>query len=216
MNGELLNYFLKFATSTRLVDGIGFPRSLRTLYYTMFGVEAKIPSLETMLSLDDTSLQAIGITEQVCPILRVAVHKSLIYGSMRYTPELLVLAKRVCGYDDLLKFYEEIYMKLSKYVRNRDTKSYSSTLANISNNIGHDRPEDFYKILATLGDLLTFAKVRNWRVYGDISISTAIENDLFFVSSHFDFDDKLAQCNKRSIFDIFKKKLCVIPIPILL
>ena len=216
MNGTLLNYFLRFAISTRLDGSIKLPRPLRTLYFAMFGVEAKLPSLETLVSLDDTALQSFGITEQLCPLLQVTVHKSLVYGSMRYTTELLALTKRVCGYDDLMKFYDTIYTRLNRYVMRRDMVSYSRALLDISHSIRESEQENFFKILATLGDLSMYSKTRSLKRGSDISISMAIENDLFYVSTHFNFDDEVRRCNKRSLFGIFKKRLCVVPVPILL
>ena len=212
----MLNYFLRFATSTRLNESIELPRPLRILYFAMFGVEVKLPRLETLLSLDDATLQSIGITEQLCPLLQVTVHKSLVYGSMRYTAELLVLTKRVCGDDDLMKFYDTIYTRLNRYVMRRDTVSYSRELLDISHRIRESGQENFFKILATLGDLSMYSKTRSLKREGDISISMAIENDLFYVSTHFNFDYEVSRCNKRSLFSIFKKKLCVVPVPILL
>jgi len=155
--------------------------------------------LQKIMSLDRNELTLSGINVITYPFLLIAIHKSIIYGNMEYTDELINIARRVINYlevfnEDWLNFYEKIYNQLYDIVKNtKDKDSYSQVIKSLSQQVACNDTISKYKckVLAILGDLQRYDEIRNERESRESPLYRAIDSDLEYISRKFKYNDKL-------------------------
>ena len=155
--------------------------------------------LQKITSLNPNELFLLGINAITYPFLLIAIHKSIIYGKMEYTDELINIVKRVINntevfWEGWLYFYEKVYNELSNIVRNRkDKDSYSQVIKSLSRQVACNDTIGKYKckVIAILGDLLKYEEIRCEKVNKGLSFYHAIDSDLNYISREFKYDDKL-------------------------
>jgi hypothetical protein len=155
--------------------------------------------LQKIMSLDRDELLLLGINAVTYPFLLIAIHKSIIYGKMEYTDELINIARRVINnsevfYEDWLYFYEKVYNELSNIVKNtKDKDSYSQAIKLLSQQVACNDTISKYKckVIAILGDLQKYDEIRDEKESKESELYRTIDSDLNYISREFEYDDKL-------------------------
>jgi hypothetical protein len=152
--------------------------------------------------LNKQGLIIAGINPVFYPFIITGIHKSIIFGGMKYTDKLIVLARMALsasGYydeDEWLKFYNKVYLSLSGIADgSTNPEHYPVLLTLISDGINCNGKENVYKckVLATLGDLEKYDEIRYTGTGKAPGLLYAIDKDLEYVSKKFGFDRKLEE-----------------------
>jgi len=221
---KLSKAYSEFGSSTDCSKIEQFPGVYRLIYTLSFGgcgvPEEKIEDeLQKIESLSTSEIMLLGINTLTYPFILIGIHKSILYGRMKYTWRLIVLGRRAlltAGYsnpEEWLEFYNGLYLTLRDKT---DTESYTSMFALISDGIlfsdgikcEEEKGSYKCKVLATLGDLERYEEIRDAPVRRKSYLYYAIDKDLEFISKKFDFDEKLERYKKAlEKYDINKPGL---------
>ena len=174
-----------------------FSNIYKIIYASAFGGCGLVES-EIKIMLDANDLAHSGINSIIYPFLLIAIHKSVVYGKMRYTGMLIQLAKKVITqdrlYEEFVNFYEKIYGLLYTSVVSNDEKEYTQAITRLSREVCHGKSVVSYykcKVLATLGDLEKYDRVRKYWYREDDYLFQAIDHDLEYIAKKFGFEAKL-------------------------
>ena len=221
---KLTDAYSEFGRSTDCSKLDRFPGVYRLIYTLSFGgcgvPEEEIENeLQKIESLSTSDVMLLGIDMLTYPFILIGIHKSIIYGKMKYTGRLIALGKRAlftAGYfnpEEWLEFYNGSYLILRGIT---DTKSYTDNFALISDgilfsdgiNCEEEKGSYKCKVLAVLGDLERYGEIRDAPVRRKSYLYYAIDKDLKYVSKKFDFDKKLEKYKKAlEKYDINKPSL---------
>jgi hypothetical protein len=221
---KLTKAYSEFGSSTDCSKLEQFPGIYRLIYTLSFG-GCGVPEdemenkLENIGSLSTSEITLLGINTLAYPFILIGIHKSILYGGMKYTGRLIVLGRRALltvGYsnpEEWLEFYNGLYITLRGKT---DTESYTSMFALVSDGmlfsdgIKCEEEKGSYKckVLATLGDLERYEEIRDAPVRRKSYLYYAIDKDLEYISKKFDFDEKLEKYKKAlEKYDINKPSL---------
>lgn len=203
---ELDKAYSEFGSSTDCSKLDRFPGAYRLIYTLSFGgcgvpedeIENKLRNIE---SLTTSEIVLLGIDMLTYPFILIGIHKSMLYGGMKYTGRLIVLGRRVlfnAGYHDIeewLEFYDGLYRVLNGVI---NTEYYPIALMLFSDGIKCEGEMGNYKckVLATLGDLEKYEEIRDTGVRKRSYLYHAIDKDLEYISKKFNFDERLEKYRK--------------------
>jgi hypothetical protein len=183
------------------------------------------------MSLSPKGFELLGFDPTTYPFLLIGIHKSIIYGKMLYTNKLISIAKRILNNsgtenEGWLDFYEKIYTNLRGVINNtKDKELYAKTIVSLSEQVSCEEGiEGKYKckVLAILGDLQKYDEIRYEKVSKGLNLRNAIDSDLEYISSIFDYNEKLklfknnSTKNKNEISSLLDLEDRIIPILLLL
>jgi hypothetical protein len=210
--------YSEFGSSTDCSKVDRFPWIYRLVYSLSFGgcgvprgeLEDELRDIES-LSTSETEL--LGINVLTYPFILIGIHKSLIFGGMKYTERLVVLGRKALltagyhGVEEWLEFYNRLYLVLKGIT---DAESYTDALTLVSDGVKCEGEMGNYKckVLATLGDLERYDEIRDVGVRRKSYLYHAIDKDLKYISKKFDFDKKLEKYKKAlERYDVSKPSL---------
>ena len=179
-----------------------YPGIYQLLYVLAFGgcgidESTLATDIEKIKKLGANELLLLGINNVTYPFLLIAVHKSIIYGKMKYTDVLIQLAKKVLVgtevfSEDFLNFYEKIFNILYNTTNNKDYVVRVVQLSEEVRECTKDVISEYKcKILAILGDLDKFDKIRSKKSKSRTYLYRAIDSDLNYISKRFEYKIKL-------------------------
>lgn len=196
---DLTDAFNVFAEASSCDKIDAFPYIYRLIYAASFGGcgldESSLrEELAKIIERKPDELEILGFNAITYPFLLTAIHKSIIYGKMKYTEILIRLAKKVLflsgSYnEEFLSFYEKIF-NLFRAVS--DKSDYARLLKGLSEEIGdcNDSISAYKcKILAALGDLDAYEKTRYKGRDNSTFLYIAIDNDLRYIAKKFKYDE---------------------------
>lgn len=203
---KLTEAYSEFGRSTDCSKLDRFPGVYRLIYTLSLGgcgvPEEKIEDeLQKIESLSTSEIMLLGIDMLTYPFILIGIHKSILYGGMKYTGRLIVLGRRAlltAGYsnpEEWLEFYNGLYLVLNGVI---NTEYYPIALSLFSDGIRCEEEKGSYKckVLATLGDLERYGEIRDAPVRRKSYLYYAIDKDLEYISKKFDFDEKLERYKK--------------------
>ncbi|MCI4409702.1 MAG: hypothetical protein JHC26_11475 [Thermofilum sp.] len=182
-----------------------FPGVYRLVFASAFGgcglnKDDINQEFKRIMMFDPNEMMIAGVNPITYPFILIGVHKSIIYGNMRYTDKLIAIAKKILNdfkifHDEWLNFYENIYNKLYDIVKNKDESSYIQVVNSLSRSIVCNGKRNKYKckVLAILGDLQKYNEIRNEKTSRGHKLSSAIDSDLRYISKKFGYNDKLEE-----------------------
>ena len=178
-----------------------FPYIYQLIYAAAFGgcginESSLSEELDKLTKRKPDELEILGFNSITYPLLLIATHKSIIYGKMKYTQALIQLARKVLltslsFNEEFLSFYEIIF-NLFHTVNNES--DYAKLLKGLSKEIRDcDNTTSVYKckILAILGDLEAYEKVRYKNRSNNAFLYTAIDNDLRYIAKKYKYEDEI-------------------------
>jgi len=160
--------------------------------------------IKEIKSLSASGLYLMGVNSVTFPFIMIGIQKSIIYGGMRYTDELIKLAETVLVNNNVtdygwVDFYKELYQQLRDVAYGIISKEfYPEIIISISDRIKCEGKDGIYmcKVIATLGDLAKYKEVEFSGTERGISLYHAIDKDLDYVSRKFKFASKLDEYEK--------------------
>ena len=201
---KLSTAYMNFISAHDCTKINSFPGVYQLIFALAFGgcglnKDTLNQDLQKIMSLNSNDLFLLGINPITYPFLLIAIHKSIIYGKMEYTDQLINIAKRIINHlevlnEDWLNFYEDIYRQLYTIVKNtKDKDSYSRAIKLLSQQVACNDTISKYKckVLAILGDLQKYDEIRDEKESRKSYLYRAIDSDLNYISREFKYDDKL-------------------------